>query len=60
MHFGDISSLWGYIDFTVMKTAQTITNVRKVEMNESKLLPNCGQFYTFFPFDKTEKNIRVR
>ena len=24
------------------------TNVRKVEMYESKLVPNCGQFYTLF------------
>ena len=39
-----------------METAQTITNVRKVEMYESKLL-NCGHF---FHFDTTEKNIRVR
>ena len=29
-----------------METAQTITDVRKVEMYESKLVPNCGQFYT--------------
>ena len=31
-----------------METAQTITDVRKVEMYESKLVPNCGQFYTLF------------
>ena len=28
--------------------AQTITDVRKVEKYESKLVPNCGQFYTHF------------
>ena len=43
-----------------METAQTITDVRKVEMYESKLVPNCGQFYTLFHFDTTEKIIRVR
>ena len=43
-----------------MENAQTITDVRKVEMYESKLVPNCGQFYTFFHFDTTEKIIRVR
>ena len=33
--------------------AQTITDVRKVQMYESKLLPNCGQFYTlFFPLTR--------
>ena len=31
-----------------METAQTIMNVRNVEMYESKLVPNCGQFYTLF------------
>ena len=79
--YGDISSLWGYIEFMgifrviiftscivgatfnfqwrlhkqfSMETAQTITNVRKVEMYDRKLIPNFGQFYT------TEKIIRVR
>ena len=31
-----------------METAQVITDVRKVEMYESKLVPNCGQVYTLF------------
>ena len=37
-----------------MVTAQTITNVRSVDMYESKLVPNCGQFYTLIHFDTTE------
>ena len=35
-----------------METAKTITDIRKVEMYESKLVPNCGEFY--------KKIIRVR
>ena len=39
---------------------QRITNVRKVEVYESKLLPNCGHFYTLFHIDKTEIIVLVR
>ena len=39
---------------------QTITNVWKVEVYESKLLPNCGHFYTFFQIAKTEIIVLVR
>ena len=36
--------------------AQTITNVRKVEMYENKLVLNCGQFYTLFSLCHDRKN----
>ena len=36
------------------------TNVQKVEVYEYKLVLNCGQFYTLFHFDTTEKIIDVR
>ena len=39
---------------------QTITNARKVEVYESKLLPNCGHSYTLFHIEMTEIIVLVR
>ena len=56
--YGDISNYHLHILHCKIMTVSHVThlifhvdctnNVRNVEISESKLVPNCGQFYTLF------------